>query len=824
MQEEKRFAIIIYILAFLVPVAVMTFAFAVYGAYPFGNNTVMTGDTTYQFVDYLSYLKTIIGGDNDFIYSLSKNLGGEMAGFAAYYYYNPLNFITLLFPSQLLPAGIFVILVLAPGLCSLSMCYVLGRIYGLKKELLIFSYAYGLMAYIVVYNELFEYYTNLCLLPLIFYGLIRLIKEKRMNYLYLLCLAAAIMNNYYTAYMICIFCLIWFIYSVLCDAEGIKSTKAFIASSLCAGGLSAFILLPAVMSLRGEKNQLSVGFFRLFEIQDIFSKFYTGSFKGDFGAGLPNIYCSMAVTAFFIFYFFNRAVRKREKILTGLVVLFFILNFCINTLNVVWHGFNRPIGFPHRFSFLFVFFVIIKATEAFEKYGETDRAKAVIFTGAVFILYSVYLIIRKNPNTDVSSVVISLFMLVLSLLFTVGKNGILTIPLIFAVTMDLCINAVLTLGSFDLTKMDEFQKAYRRTDELVSYLKNEDDGLYRTEKYFRRTHNDAFMHDYAGLSHFSSSEKMSTIRFMGRLGFRDNGNWAFYGEGNDSFIDSLFGVKYVLSQYGATGKPYEKIYGNEEGYSIFKNPYALPLLFAAGEQAEDIVYEDFDDPFLLQQTIADAVTGDKNGIFKRIPAEKTYEDDKTCVFKLKTVQDGIVDAYFTAPRMQENVHIYLNGADYGQYFYTYRWNVLDLGEFEAGTELEISFASPDGDSIEVDEGYIYNEDFDALKKFYKKVTSKESELKKISSSRYTGRAVLKEKEELVFSVPYDEGWRAYVDGKRTKTGRAAGNLLGVRAGEGEHSVEFKYVSPGQTAGNAVSLIAVLFILIPVVRKHSIGAV
>ena len=87
MQEEKRFAIIIYILAFLVPVAVMTFAFAVYGAYPFGNNTVMTGDTTYQFVDYLSYLKTIIGGDNDFIYSLSKNLGGEMAGFAAYYYY-----------------------------------------------------------------------------------------------------------------------------------------------------------------------------------------------------------------------------------------------------------------------------------------------------------------------------------------------------------------------------------------------------------------------------------------------------------------------------------------------------------------------------------------------------------------------------------------------------------------------------------------------------------------------------------------------------------------------------------------------------------------
>ena len=114
-MKDRKKSSIIYFLSFVVPVAVMTLCFIYEQAFPFGGNTVMTGDTTYQFVDYLSYLKTIWFGNNDFIYSLSKNLGGEMAGFAAYYYYSPLNLITLFFPSEYLPAGIFVILAVSPA-------------------------------------------------------------------------------------------------------------------------------------------------------------------------------------------------------------------------------------------------------------------------------------------------------------------------------------------------------------------------------------------------------------------------------------------------------------------------------------------------------------------------------------------------------------------------------------------------------------------------------------------------------------------------------------------------------------------------------------
>ena len=188
----------------------MIAVFAILRIWPFGGNTVMTGDTTYQYVDYLSYYKTILFGNNDFAYSLSKNMGGEMAGFAAYYLYSPLNLLTLPFPRELLFAGIGLIIILAPGLASLSMCHLLLNLEGKKEYALMLSLCYGLSAYVVVYNELFQYYTNIILLPLIVLNLRKILKgEEGLNLPYILLLSFAIVNNYYSGYMICIYLVIY---------------------------------------------------------------------------------------------------------------------------------------------------------------------------------------------------------------------------------------------------------------------------------------------------------------------------------------------------------------------------------------------------------------------------------------------------------------------------------------------------------------------------------------------------------------------------------------------------------------------------------------
>ena len=66
------------------------------------------------------------------------------------------------------------------------------------------------------------------------------------------------------------------------------------------------------------------------------------------------------------------------------------------------------------------------------------------------------------------------------------------------------------------------------------------------------------------------------------------------------------------------------------------------------------------------------------------------------------------------------------------------------------------------------------------------------------------------KERLVFfSVPHDNGWKAYVDGKETEILTINGGLMGVIVPAGESRIEFKFTTPGLKAGALISLVFLL---------------
>ena len=53
---------------------------------------------------------------------------------------------------------------------------------------------------------------------------------------------------------------------------------------------------------------------------------------------------------------------------------------------------------------------------------------------------------------------------------------------------------------------------------------------------------------------------------------------------------------------------------------------------------------------------------------------------------------------------------------------------------------------------------------------------------------------------LCFSIPYDEGWTAYVDGEKAELVRANIGFMGVELPAGDHEIELKYWPPGMTVG------------------------
>ena len=58
-----------------------------------------------------------------------------------------------------------------------------------------------------------------------------------------------------------------------------------------------------------------------------------------------------------------------------------------------------------------------------------------------------------------------------------------------------------------------------------------------------------------------------------------------------------------------------------------------------------------------------------------------------------------------------------------------------------------------------------------------------------------------EKDEFIFfSIPYEEGWSAYIDGKPVQLEKVNVGFMGLVVPAGDHEIEFKYTTPGLKAG------------------------
>ncbi|MCR4908673.1 MAG: YfhO family protein [Lachnospiraceae bacterium] len=857
--RKKTGKALLYAAAFFLPVLLCALVFLLHGIAPFGDNTIMTGDAEYQFVDYFSYLKTIVFGNNDFFYSFSKNLGGSLTGFSAYYYLSPVNLLTLFFSSEYLPLSLSAMYALTLGLCSLSFFVFLSARFGARCSHLIFSLSYAFMGFLTVYFQLTMYYSGLIIFPLLMLGVMSLAESGKYR-LYLVCLFLTVVFNYYAAFMQCIFSLLMFAYTMAqgrAERNGRKETLSrwgrFIGVSLSAVLLSAFTLLPALLSLGDEKNSFSVGFFRLFPLSRLFSAFYTGSFKGNVAGGLPNLFCGVIILLLAVIYFFNSEIPPRERILSGAFLTFLLLNLWLNPLNVAWHGFNQPIGFPFRYSYMVSFLIIYLSCRGCEKLSPGSRPFIVF--GAVFALYSAFLLIVKSDSVGIREVILTGALLALggAALALYGKKRfsvvILGVVLLVLNAADLSFNFYDVLNHFELASLAEYRGYVSEVGEAVDTLREEDTGFYRMDKYFRRTHNDAMQFDYAGLSHFSSSEKKEKIAFMGRLGFRNNGNWAFYSEPTTVFLDSFFGVKYLLSRQHSIPNDYEKL--NREGeIRRYRNNSALPLMFVCNREIRSVDSRGFyGNPFALQEAIADSMNGEENHLL--IPAEikeirvegldpeegegvtvyrKTDPEDMSAGVEYRIAATDIkteageranLFAFFDAPRRQ-NVALFRYDDNLGDYFDTYRWNIVNLEDKpreEENGEYFISLRPRDAE-MELSGAYFYYEDRDRSAAFFDKIRENACELNKITSSHLTGSVAMPEAEGkcVVLSIPFDTAWNIYVDGKRTESKRAADMLLSFDVPQGTHGVELFYRPRGIKAGMAMTILTLLVLLGFLVRE------
>lgn len=91
---------------------------------------------------------------------------------------------------------------------------------------------------------------------------------------------------------------------------------------------------------------------------------------------------------------------------------------------------------------------------------------------------------------------------------------------------------------------------------------------------------------------------------------------------------------------------------------------------------------------------------------------------------------------------------------------------------------------------------LYSLPMDNMERYTKNLTENVLEDVEVGTNRVAGRISLEEDKTLVLSIPYQKGWTALVDGKKTELHRANYMYMALELEAGEHTVELTYEIPG----------------------------
>ena len=854
----------IFILSFILPMVIMFAIFTSLGVGLIGDKTMISSDMYTQYVAYFGKFKDVLSGDGSIFYSFNKSIGGNNIGLFAYYLASPLNLLLIFFPKSSIGEFIFIIYLLKIGLASLCFSLYISKVYK-KKDLfvVIFSLCYALMSYNICFQMNIMWMDGMMLLPLVALGIEEIVLKGKYK-LYMIVLFMVVVSNYYIGYMICIFSVIYFFYkSTIYKKISLSGTFSFFGASFITGGLASFLLIPVLISLSTGKADFNL-FNEAITIKQNFSSFLSKLFIGSYNMGQvmkspTNIYCSVMVAELLILYFFNKEIKLRNKIASLTVKIFIALSFFISTFILLWHGFDYPIGFQYRNSFIFCFFIITLAYECWLKFKGTNFKGLIIvilFWGAtsIYVSYGDYDYV--DTNKIVSTFIISFcYIIVFMICIKFNKISKIILPLIsLLVITELVLNAYLSMKNIKYIYKSHISEYIETVSPLIEEVKSLNDNFYRIEQVYRNTLNDSMLLNYNGLGHSSSANEESTGRLIKNFGFKTSTINEIYNMGTTIPIDSILGIKYLISmeepEFFKCHKYKQNMFYNkiktEGSYAIYQNPYALPIAFMVNEALESTKINEAKNKFVYNNDILKSMVNESYDIYKELNvtdiklnnlSEVKYDDEivyqkeikgvkATIELTLKAQEYGPVYMFLRSSEYengfssrksniisQNGVSITINNNVKYDQFTGHGYNIQFIGTYHKDEEitLEISVLN---DSFSIDEVQLYYCDMNRFQEIYENLSSNIIENTVYKDGYVKGNIEVTADKTLMYtSIPYDEGWSLKVDGKDYDYFKILDGLIGVKLQPGKYEIEFKYKLPGLELGIGVSICSLGIVLL-----------
>lgn len=828
MNQMKRFAqskAFPYIAAFGLPFFICVIICIGNGVYPFGDNCILHIDMYHQYCPFFTEFLNKLQSGGSLQYSWNLGLGSDFVSLYAYYLASPLNFLILLCPKSHVIEFMTLLIILKISASGLTFFLYIRHHYKLvgkdgrmhKNQVIpaiVFSTAYALSGFVAAYSWDIMWMDCIALFPLIMIGLERLVQEKKAG-LYYITLALCIFCNYYISIMICIFLVFAFILLFFSQKKGKGgAVLRFGWYSLLAGASSAILLLPeiAVLSVSGSAEG---GFPKTAEFYfNILAELGRGAAVTSVYTGndhWPNLYAG-AFSLFLVWiYVLNRRISWKEKVPRIAMLAFFLVSFAENQLDYIWHGMHFPQALPGRQSFLYSFVLLSMGFAAVRK-----RKGTKIWHIAVAAIVSMMLLLLAGWYGDetvtepVSLVITALFICVYAVTFVLtkitGKKKRLAFAqfAVFVAVAELAINMAAT--GFGTTSRVAYTEKQTDYENLLETAKEDNEetgsGFYRVEDTERKTKNDDSLYGYASATIFSSLMNLDVSHLFQSL-FMEGGKNFYCYNGATPLSSSLFSVKYMLSDSALEESPYRTLIGGSGSSFLYRNNYSLPLGFVMDEQAIANWTSSTADRMASLNSLTSALGAEGQMLYPATCVTDANAGDTT----INIAEDGYYYADYVSCT-SDTLTVNRSDGWTKQYSKTSHRYLIELGECKAGDEIHIL-----NSNMESIEFQVYQLNEKVVQQAFDTLNAQTMQLTDMTERKIEGKIQVQNAGRLILSVPADEGWTLYVDGKETEIEPLADALVGVHLEKGSYTIKLCYTTPGLKVGAGISLGAVILFLI-----------
>lgn len=831
-----------YLCSFLLPVAILAFILLTQNIYWNSPTTILASDGFHQYVIFAQNLRNILHGQDSLFYTFTSGLGLNFYALISYYLGSFLSPFVYFFNLETMPDAIYLFTLIKVGLMGLSSYYMLTKLYTkLHRALaLALSLSYSLMSFAMSQIEINMWLDVFILAPLIILGLDRLIKNRKVL-LYYLALSLLFIQNYYFGFMMAIFLVLYSITllsRLTTWKERLLSFVRFGFISLLAALTSCVMLLPTYLDLstHGEElTRLTTLFTEDSWYLDFFAKNLVGSYDTTKFGALPMIYVGLFPLFLTLIFFTLKQINWKIRLSYACLFAFLIASFYLQPLDLFWQGMHAPNMFLHRYAWVFSLLMIVVAGETLTYLKENQLRRSLLGIAIPSLGFIATFIARKHYPflTGYLFIFTMNFTLVYIVLIISWKKGWFTKSIFVSFILLFTVLEVTFNTHAQITGVKDewvfptregYERQLTEIGKLVALSKERTKTFFRTERNLPQTGNDSMKFGYNGISQFSSIRNRLSSSMLDRLGYKSTGtNLNLRYQNNTLIAESLFGIKYLLASEDVPNKYGFSLVASEDAVSLYENSNASQLAILTNGVYKDVKFTvntlDNQTALLNQLTglhdiyfsrLSSQLVSGASQLNKTVTTQQVDNGTASVTYSFRTTEKSQV--YLSMPNIlfsntnQENVAIAINGKTV-HYTTDDAYTFFDLGEFVANEDVTATITFPENQRVSFQEPHFYGLNIANYQKAMTIINQKDVSVS-THSNHVTAHYQADKASSLFFTLPYDSGWSAKVDGKKATIRKGQSGFMVVDVPKGKHTVTLTFVPNGLTAGVGLSLLGI----------------